>query len=348
MRFVFLIPDLYSKLVVTQINNALRVARFKPLNDFVRLRVMAVDQVFGGTLNIMRHCAVARSCGIEAVLATVRGKDTYTKHGGIYDLPLIRWADRKPDDICIVPDFWTELIDRVQGAAIAYLQVPIHTRSNFNYKADRVSIWTDSPYMEAICAAAYPKKSVEIVPNIIDNRLFPFIPQAQRESGLLFAFPRKGPEFIAATQAHYQELGGSYWRFELVDGLTIQELAKQFQRPQVFLASADMEGCALPPQESMASGIVVVGKTAKGANFCMEHRQTAMTAETPQEAAHYLIELEDAALRESLARNAYQYISQYFPDRVPKQFWQQVIARYTRSQSMATASGKHTQEVLLN
>ncbi|MDX2244855.1 MAG: glycosyltransferase [Leptolyngbyaceae cyanobacterium bins.302] len=347
MRFVFLVPDLYPKSFVSKINTVLKITRLKPLSDFVRLRVMPVDQVFGGTLNIMRHCAVARSCGVEAVLATIRGKDTYAKNGGLYDLPIIRWADRKPEDICIVPDLWTELIDEVKGPAIAYQQVPIHTRNNFNYNSDRVSIWTDSPYMEAICAAAYPNKAVEIVPNIIDNKLFPFIPQAQREAGLLFAFPRKGREFIAATQAHYQALGGNYWKFELVDGLTIQELAKQFQRPQAFLASADMEGCALPPQESMASGIIVVGKTAKGANFCMEHRQTAMAAETPEAAAHHLIELEDAALRESLSCNAYQYISQYFPDRGPKQFWQQIIAQYARSQSTTTTE-KCIQEALLN
>jgi tetratricopeptide (TPR) repeat protein len=41
----------------------------------------------------------------------------------------------------------------------------------------------------------------------------------------------------------------------------------------------------------MASGIVVVGRTAKGANFSMKHGETAMIAETPAAAADALFEL---------------------------------------------------------
>ncbi|NJP11975.1 MAG: glycosyltransferase [Leptolyngbyaceae cyanobacterium RU_5_1] len=285
----------------------------------------------------MRHCAVARSCGADAVLATMSGRDTYGDKG-LYKLPFIRWADRKPDDVCIVPDFVTELIDEIKGPAIAYQQVPIHTRNNFNYKDSRISIWTDSPMMQEICETTYPGKDVEIVPNIVDSELFPFIPQMDREPGVLFAFPRKGPEFIDATQEHYKAKGGTYWTFELIDGLSIQELAKQFRRPQVFLASAPIEGCALPPQESMASGIVVVGRTAQGANFCMEHRETAMTAETPEEAAQCLLELEDAELRDKLSHNAYHYIRRYFPSEEPTQFWQKTIRHYETA--FMTAKGE--------
>jgi hypothetical protein len=341
MRFIFLIPDFYPGTTVNRINQVLRFTRVRLFDDFVRLRMMPVDEVHGGTLNIMRHCAVARSCGVDAVLATVRGKDTYGTQYGLSDLPFIRWADRRPEDVCIVPDLWTELINEVKGPAIAYLQIPIHTHNNFDYLSDRVSVWTDSPYMQAICEKTYPHKSVEIVPNIVDNQLFPFIPQAEREPGVLFAFPRKGGrEFIIATQEHYQAMGGTYWKFELISGLTIHELAKQFSRPQVFLASVETEGCALPPQESMASGIVVVGKTAKGANFCMEHRQTAMAAETPEEAARCLLELENAELRNHLSQNAYQYISQFFPTQTPKLFWQHVIASYTTNTPKAFPASK--------
>ncbi len=328
MRFVFLIPDLYPKPFVHRLETTLNLARLQSLRDFVRLKMMPVDIVYGGTLNIMRHCAVAQSCGVEAVLATPRGVDTYGQKHGLYNLPFIRWADRRSDDICLVPDFVSELVDEVQGSAIVYLQVPTHTRNNFNYKDNRVTLWTDSPYMQKICQETFPGKEVAIVPNIIDNCQFPFIPQSEREKGLIFAFPRKGPEFIAQVQKFYKEMGGTYWRFELIDGLSIHELAKQFSRPQAFLASAEIEGCALPPQESMASGIVVIGKTAKGANFCMKHRQTAMTAENPKEAAQCLIELEDLELRDTLSRNAYQHISQYFPNAVPQQFWLQTIAHY--------------------
>jgi glycosyltransferase involved in cell wall biosynthesis len=333
MRFVFLIPDLYPKPVVDRIDSTLRLLRFQVFRDLVRLKMMPVEVAHGGALNIMRHCEVARACGVDAVLATMRGIDTYGEEYGLYNLPFIRWADRRPDDICIIPDYVTELMNEIEGQAIAYLQVPIHTHNNFDYRSDRVTLWTDSPYMEDICRATYPGKAVEIVPNIIDPQQFPFIPQAQREEGLLFAFPRKNPEYITATEACYRAMGGTFWKFQLVDGLSIHELTQQFTRPQVFLASADMEGCALPPQESMAAGIVVVGRTAKGANFCMEHGETAMTAETPEAAARCLLELENAELRDRLSKNAHRYISQFFPNQAPRAFWQRTIAQYQKGSS---------------
>jgi glycosyltransferase involved in cell wall biosynthesis len=327
MRFVFLVPDFAISKTWKIIHQLAHASRLKTLQDFMRLRVMWTDEVHGGTLNIMRHCLVARSCGADAVLATMRGIDSYGKRGFL-GLPFIRWADRRPDDVCIVPDYVTELIDEVQGPAIAYLQVPIHTHNNFDYIDSRVALWTDSLYMQSVCRATYPHKEAQIVPNIIDCNAFPYIPQSEREPGLLFAFPRKGPEFIAETQEHYKRLGGTYWRFELISGLSIHQLAQEFRRPQVFLASAEMEGCALPPQESMAAGVVVVGRTAKGANFCMEHGKTAMTAETPEQAARCLLELEDEALRDSISHNAHSYISRYFPSGEPTQFWQRNIHHY--------------------
>jgi hypothetical protein len=330
MRFVFLIPDIDRSSTWQWFQYF--VKRFEinqPLEDWARLRLVRTDEVFGGTLNIMRHCAVARSCGVDAVLASIQGRDTYGERG--FGLPIIRWQDRRPDDICLVPEFVSELIDEVKGPAIAYLQVPIHTHNNFDYLNGRVSLWTDSPHMQTVCQKTFPGKEIDIVPNVVDSTMFPFIPQEERETGVLFTFPRKGRDFITATQEHYANLGGTYWKFELIDGLTIHQLAQAFRRPQVFLASAPIEGCALPPQESMASGIVVVGRTAAGANFCMEHHKTAMIAETPAEAAQCLIELENAELRDTLARNAHQYISRYFPDQEPTEFWQQTICHYKAS-----------------
>lgn len=328
MRFVFLIPDYDNSKTYNWINYVVQRSRMQFAKDW-SLRQIRVNKVTGGILNIMRHCAVARSCGVDAVLATKLGRDTYGDKNLYPDLPFIRWADRQPDDICIVPDYVTELINQVEGRAIAYLQSPIFVFNNFDYQDSRVALWTDSPYMHSICQATYSGKEIQIVPNIVDNQLFPFIPQSKREQGLVFAFPRKGPEFIAKTQEIYKAKGGNHWHFELIDGLSIHELAQQFKRPQVFLASAKIEGCALPPQESMAAGIVVVGRTASGANFCMEHGETAMTAENPEEAAQCLIDLENAELRDKLSRNAHQYISRYFPENAPSKFWHQVINQYT-------------------
>jgi glycosyltransferase involved in cell wall biosynthesis len=327
MRFVFLVADLETRKSWWQIQSTIRSLRLSPLAKFMQLRFLRVNQAFGGTLNIMRQCQVARNCGIDAVLATMSGEDTYGDRG-IAGLPYMRWQDRRHDDVCIVPDFVTELINEVHGPVIAYLQSPLHVRANFNFRDERVTLWTDSPFMLEICQSVYPGKEIEIVPNIIDDKKFPFIPQSEREPGLIFAFPRKGREYIAETQKYYREMGGQFWKFELIDGLSIRELAEQFSRPQAFLASAEVEGCALPPQESMASGIVVVGKNARGANFCMEHGETAMIADTPEEAARCLFALENSELRDSLTQNAYAAIKRYFPSEEPTQFWQKTIHQF--------------------
>jgi glycosyltransferase involved in cell wall biosynthesis len=280
---------------------------------------------FGGTLNIMRHCALVRSLGVDAALVTARGIDTYGRFN-VVDVPFLRWSDIRPDDVCMVPDFCTDLIDRLQGPVIAYLQIPTHVSANFRYREPRVRLWTDSPFMLETCQSVYPGADIAIVPNIVDAETFPFRPQSEREPGLIFAFPRKGPEFIAATREHYAKLGGQYWHFELIDGLPLRELAQRMRRPQAFLASAQVEGCALPPQESMAAGIVVVGRSARGANFSMEHRKTAMIAETPEAAAESLRELEDATLRDEISRNGHAFIRRYFKDAEPTALWRKTLA----------------------
>lgn len=321
MRFLFLIPDLdrakKSKLRLKLENS--------PLRRFFRSNRMSTEQVWGGTLNIMRHCAVARAQGAEAVLATESGVDTYGPIGGIDRIPFVRWADRRPDDVCIVPDIYTHLIDGIEGWAVAYEQSPLFVHHDFDFRSERVLIWTDSPHMLAICQREYPGKDIPIVPNIVDDSAFPFIPQSERRAGELMAFPRKGPEFIQETMQAYLQAGGSYWKLSMVDGLPLAELAQRFRTPQVFLASAIVEGCALPPQEAMSAGIVVVGRNANGSNFCMRDGETALVADTPEKAAQALRAIEDDALRDRLSRAGHGFIQRFFKDQEPARFWRAFI-----------------------
>jgi glycosyltransferase involved in cell wall biosynthesis len=331
MRLVVLIPDLVHGGPTRLLNDFLArhalLARIAKRSDWVVHPSLRTNIAWGGTLNNMRHAAVARSLGIDAVLASPTGRNTYGAYS-IVDLPFIRWSDRRPDDVVLVPDFVSELVDEVRGPVIAYMQVPTHLRADFDFRPDRVHVWTDSPFMLEKCRAIFPGKSIPIVPNIVDDERFPFIPQSDREQGLVFAFPRKGVDYIERTQAIYRRSGGKFWRFELIDGLPLDALARRMRRPQVFLASAQVEGCALPPQESMAAGIVVVGRSARGANFAMEHRRTAMVAETPEEAAAALIELEDADLRDRISRAGHAFIRRYFPEGEPMSFWRERLRAF--------------------
>jgi glycosyltransferase involved in cell wall biosynthesis len=335
MRLLVLVPDLIQPSSLASrpmrrftafLDRHPRAAQLAPVKKILVHPRLHTHVAWGGTLNNMRHAAIARELGVDARLVCPSGRDTYGEFN-VVDLPYMRWDERRDDDVVLVPDFVSELADEVRGRCIVYLQVPIHLEANFDYRDERMILWTDSPHMLGLCKKVFPGKDIPIVPNVVDDKTFPFIPQSEREPGLILAFPRKGPEYIEATKAHYAKLGGKYWYFELIDGIPLVELAKRMRRPQAFLASADVEGCALPPQESMACGMVVVGKSASGANFSMEHRKTAMIAETPEAAAESLREIEDDALRDSISRAGHAFISRYFPSGEPKQHWRETLTK---------------------
>lgn len=346
-RVIFLIPELSEKNLRNLAAAFLRRFRHR-LGDPVTFRIarrlvahpyLYTTEMTGGTLNIMRHCLIVRSLGVDAVLATASGRNNYGNYN-IASLPTIGWSERTADDICIVPDFCTKLVDDVKGASIAYLQAPHLVHADFDHLNPRVVLWTDSPFMLARCQQVLPGKEIQIVPNIVDDQAFRFRPQSERTPGLIFAFPRKGPEFIEATRKAYEVLGGKYWRFELIDGISLSELARRMQEPQAFLASAEVEGCALPPQESMAAGIVVVGKDARGANFSMQNGETAMLANTPEDAARALVELHDAELRDRLSRNGHAFISRYFPNGEPTDFWRVALRELGFQGSLGRSNGE--------
>lgn len=328
MRLVVLLPDLMQNEPLAGVVDFLvrhrRLAELPPVRRRLVRRSLHTRVTWGGTLNNMRHAAIARSLGVDARLATPSGRDTYREFN-IVDVPYMKWSDRRPDDVVMVPDFCSDLADEVEGKVIVYEQVPNQLRCNFDYRSPRVTIWTDSPHMLRLCNEVFPGKDIPIVPNVVDDKTFPFIPQSEREPGLIMAFPRKGPEYIEATRMRYAAKGGKFWKFELIDGIPLKELARRMRRPQAFLASAEVEGCALPPQESMACGMVVVGKSASGANFSMENRETAMIAETAEAAADALIELEDAGLRDRISRNAHDFIKRYFPGGEPRDLWRDTL-----------------------
>ncbi|MBN1491113.1 MAG: glycosyltransferase [Phycisphaerae bacterium] len=284
----------------------------------------------GGIMNIVRHCQIAAELGAPAVLATDTGKDPHGQEWFLHQLPVIKWSQRRRQDTCVVPDLWSKRANKVHGPCVVYMQVPNRLYNDFDHTREDLQIWTDSSLMLTLCRERYPGKEIPIVPNVVDNKAFPFIPQQERREGMIIVFPRKGSDFIDSVFAEYARRGGQYWKPKVLDKMRFDRMAKVFEQAQAFLASADVEGCALPPQESMAAGVVVVGKDANGANFCMQHGKTAMVASTPEEVAIALRELEAPSLRATLAHNAYDFIKQFFPDAAPMAFWRQILSARSR------------------
>jgi glycosyltransferase involved in cell wall biosynthesis len=279
----------------------------------------------GGIMNIVRYGELASNLGADVAIATYTGKDAHGKTWFKHNLPVINWDDRNDDDICVIADLYSDQADKVKGACILYMQTPLQLHNNFDYMRKDLQIWTDSPFMLEKCKEHYPGKDIPIVPNVVDNKAFPFKAQSEKIKGRIIVFPRKGDDFIKAVFKKYKKAGGSYWKPKRLHKLPFDKLAKEFQDAQAFLASADVEGCALPPQESMAAGVIVIGKNATGANFSMQHNKTALVCNTVDETVDSLFRAEDEKLRNELTNAAYDFISRYFPKAEPKAFWEKQL-----------------------
>lgn len=284
------------------------------------------SQPRGGIMNIVRHGILAMQLGVDVVLATYTGKDGHGRKWFHHDLPVIKWDTRTPNDVCVVPDIMSGQVDLVKGRCIVYQQNPKYIFNNFDYKRSDLRIWTDSPMMLEKCQMAFPDIDIPIVPNIIDNKAFAFKVQSEKKQGCIIVFPRKGDDFIKDVFKSYKSAGGNYWKPMSLNKLPFEKLAQKFEEAQAFLASADIEGCALPPQESLAAGVVVVGKNAKGANFSMQDGETALIANTVAEAVEKLFQAEDAELRIRIAKAGHKFISRYFPENEPAKFWRELLA----------------------
>ena len=77
----------------------------------------------------------------------------------------------------------------------------------------------------------------------------------------------------------------------------------------------------------MAAGVVLIGKNATGANFSMQHNKTALVCNTVDETVENLFRAENEKLRTELADEAYNFISRYFSDAEPKQFWEETLRK---------------------
>jgi len=266
--------------------------------------------------------------GREVAIATYTGKDGHGRKWFQHQLPVIKWDERQEDDVCVIADLYSDQADLVKGRCIVYMQHPLLMYKNFDYRRQDLRIWTDSPYMLNKCQEFFPEKDIPIVPNIVDKSAFPFKPQSERKRGSIIVFPRKGDDFIREVFRAYKKAGGSYWMSKSLHKLPFVKLAAEFGKAQAFFASADVEGCALPPQESMAAGVVVIGKNATGSNFSMQDGETALVSSTVEETVTKLLEGEDDALRTRIAEAGYEFISRYFPENEPTEFWKQILAEW--------------------
>lgn len=150
------------------------------------------------------------------------------------------------------------------------------------------------------------------ITNGIDQDVF-FRDESLREKNRILCLPRKNPEdlerIMSLVLAEFPEA-----KFVPVDGVNQDEIAVEYRKADIFLATGYPEGLPLPPLEALNSGAVVVGFTGRGGREYMHHRETAMVLEDGdcEGAAAALLEvLRNESLKEELRARGWEMGQRY-------------------------------------
>lgn len=155
-----------------------------------------------------------------------------------------------------------------------------------------------------------PNENLYKVRNYIDQVAFHAAPD-QRIKGSVLALYRKQRPLIDKV---VEELKALNIEVKLVEGLTQEQIIREYQQADIFFASGFPEGFGLPPLEAMKCGAAVVGYTGGGASEFMIDGETALVVDDGDyySAAKKIGEiLKDDELREYI-RHAGQVAAEQF------------------------------------
>lgn len=170
------------------------------------------------------------------------------------------------------------------------------------------------------------------VTNGIDHNIF-FPDPSLRAPNRVMCLPRKNPqdleriiELVLNKRPHTD--------FAKIHGLTEAQIALEYRKADIFLATGYPEGFALPPLEAMSSGAAVVGFSGRGGREFMLQRETALVADDGDcdRAAALLLEmLEDTRLKETIRRQGLDLAPRYSIEQMTTKlltFYDQVEKQY--------------------
>lgn len=262
----------------------------------------------GGIKVYYQHCMILQELGYNAyplMLGKYNGNffgyDVKTKH--IKDVGYTL----NDNDVIVAPEFMPYLgLEFKGGIKTIFAQNWPQLYKRMKPK-DTKKGYTDLGYDKVMYCGDYigsqldrePADKLHLVRNYIDHEKF-VPPATPHDNKHVMALPRKHPKELETIQAKLKEHN---IEFRLVDGVPEEQIIREYQQADIFLATGYPEGFGLPPMEAMACGCAVVGYTGKGANEFMIDGDTALVAEdgNTNEAAEKLLQLvKDSDLKERL------------------------------------------------
>lgn len=262
----------------------------------------------GGVKVIYQHCLMLNKAGYKAY-PVLMGK----YHGNFFgfDVQTLSYHEALgkmgKSDIIVATEFapYQAFLFPAQ-TKVLFLQNLVGLR-RWLKSDDKKKSYLDLGYDEVMTCSQFcsdfVEKDMEIsvttITNGIDLNVFLPKPELRVEHRIL-AMSRKNPHDLALIKRGMAEHGID---IRVVDGLTQDELIKEYQAADIFIATGYPEGFSLPPIEAMACGAVVVGFAGGAGEEFMIHQQTALVAEdgdTDIVIKHLLTLIKDSSLKERM------------------------------------------------
>lgn len=280
----YVIPDLYKK--DFSCVGLFRSLKNRSLGDFIRKKCFPIHKPVGGIKVMYQHCLILRELGYNAYplllgdyVGDFFGFNIQTKH--------IREVgyDLDYDDVVVSMD-----LDPYQGLMfnnskkLLFMQNgALHVTERLK-ELDACKSYLDIGYDYVITCGQYCSNKVWkemgipsfAITNGIDVEKFKPKPDIRVPYRVL-AMSRKNPSDLDAIVKIMHENQIAF-DLRVVDGLTEDELIKEYQKSDIFLATGYPEGFSLPPLEAMSCGCVVVGFSGGGGNEFMLDNKTALVA----------------------------------------------------------------------
>lgn len=301
----YLVPDIYSgKIRYTELIKAFMKGKAQ---SYLSNKKSNPSKAVGGIKVMYQHIEILNRNGFNAVALKMGEYE-----GNVFDLP-VRFVDFnkiknsiKSNDVVVSTEFSPyDGLNFPNAYKLMFMQNWINIKSRLHEK-DQDKSYFDLGYDEVMTCGDYCTKQVSDIMKIpaatltngIDHKIF-FPNEKARIPGRVLVLSRKNyQDFLKIRDSLDIPVD-----FRVIDGLTQQEIVKEYQQADIFLATGYPEGFGLPPLEAMSCGCVVVGFTGVGALEYMLHDDTALAApdgDTSQAAAHLKRVLTNLDLKERL------------------------------------------------
>lgn len=329
----YLIPDLF-------------IPNFNPIKVFRNIKNRGIKKglasIFpkhkpvGGTKVTYQHCMLLEQLGIEAKLVRM-GKYEGNFFG--YSVPCLTkkqaLLEITSSDIVVASEFRPyEGLEFSKAKKVLFFQNPVNIARVLK-EQDKEKSYIDLGYEHVItcgdlCTRVVKEKmgvEAKTITNGIDQAKFKPSPTERISKRVLVMSRKNYHDFESIRRICFENMEVD---FKIVDGLTQEQLIKEYQKSDIFLATGYPEGLALPPLEAMLCGCVVVGFTGGGALEYMIDGETALVADDGDcetAAAKLLQVLIDDKLKESLRERGNAKAKEYTLERTSKlleQFYRKV------------------------